>query len=358
MKNYKNKNPLYGFMPHKATVVLGQQKEPENLVSEPMDNYELNKNKCLYCYENLPSETYNFHDYCSKKFFGQAYVPTLEYDKEALAELARQFLKANMAVSGVQPKISLSWFKKTEKNTVKKLTIVGLYGDYILKPPSDYYDFLPEMEHCTMKMAFVCGLQVVPNTLFVLADGTLCYLTKRVDRTKTGMKHMEDMCQLTERLTEDKYKGSHEQVAKAILKYSDAPLLDVGNYYEYVVFSFLTGNADMHLKNFSLLETQQAGKYMLAPAYDLLCTALVNRADKEELALTLNGKKSNLNYNDFVSGFKLAGLSQKFLDKTLVNFYYCRLEMKNVIEKSFLPENLKTEYYELLLERFKSLGLY
>lgn len=357
MKNYKTKNPMYGFMPNTTNAVLSRQEELENVVNETLEPYGEPKNKCLYCYETLPSQAYNFHDYCSKKFFGQAYVPTFEYDKEALAALAKEFLNANMAVSGVQPKVSLSWFKKAEKNTVKKLTIVGLYGDYILKPSSDYYDFLPEMEHCTMKMAATCGLHTVPNTLFVLADGTLCYLTKRVDRTKTGMKHMEDMCQLTERLTEDKYKGSHEQVAKAVIKFSDAPLLDVGNYYEYVVFSFLTGNADMHLKNFSLLETQQPGKYMLAPAYDLLCTALVNRADKEELALTLNGKKSNLNYNDFATAFKLAGLSQKFLDKTLENFYYCRLEMKKVIDQSFLPDNLKIEYYQYLLVRYERLGL-
>jgi serine/threonine-protein kinase HipA len=299
----------------------------------------------------------NYHAACCKKFFGQAYVPTLDYNKEALKELAEQFLKINMAVTGVQPKVSLSWYRKQEKNVVKKLTIVGLYGDYILKPPSDYYQCLPELEDCTMQMAKVCGLQTVPHSLFYLQDDTLCYLTKRVDRSRTGMYHMEDMCQLTERLTEDKYKGSHEQVAKALLKYSATPVLDVTNFYEYVVFSFLTGNADMHLKNFSLLETEERGKYTLAPAYDMLSTALVNKKDTEELALTLNSKKSNLKYEDFLAAYTTNHLTKKLLDKTLENFYYCSLEMKEVVYNSFLPNEMKDEYLVLLNDRMKQLNI-
>jgi serine/threonine-protein kinase HipA len=344
MKNYKNKNPLY-------------TQRPLNQVFEPNAEYLKSGKRCYYCYDFLEKDEEQYHQACSKRFFGQAYVPKFEYDKEALADLAQQFVNANMAVTGVQAKVSLSWHRKQERNALKKLTIVGLYGDYILKPPSDYYRSLPELEDCTMKMAEVCGLKTVPHTLFPLQDGTVCYLTKRVDRTRTGMRHMEDMCQLTERLTEDKYKGSHEQVAKALMRFSEAPLLDVTNFYEYVLFSFFTGNADMHLKNFSLLETDVRGKYMLCPAYDLLSTALVNKADKEELALTLNGKKSKLNYNDFLAAYTLAGLSQKLLDKTLENFYYCRYEMLEVVNKSFLPEDLKQEFELLLMERFSRLGL-
>ncbi len=345
MKNYRKKNPLYS-------------QKTQQMVFELGEKYGFEKPKCLYCYDPLRADEEHYHQACSKRFFGQAYVPKFEYDKEALADLAQQFLNANMAVTGVQAKVSLSWHRKQERNALKKLTIVGLYGDYILKPPSDYYRSLPELEACTMKMAEVCGLNTVPHTLFPLQDGTLCYLTKRVDRTRTGMRHMEDMCQLTERLTEDKYKGSHEQVAKALLKYSDAPLLDVTNFYEYVVFSYLTGNADMHLKNFSLLETDVRGRFLLSPAYDLLSTALVNKADKEELALTLNGKKSKLKYEDFLAAYSLSNLSKKQLDKTLENFYYCRFEMLEVVHKSFLPEDLKCEFGELLGSRFKTLGFY
>jgi serine/threonine-protein kinase HipA len=345
MKNYKNKNPLYATLKN-------------NVVEEEYMAYETDTKKCLYCYGPMPkNETGNYHTACCKKFFGQPYEPTLDYNKKELSKLAEQFLQTNMAVTGVQPKVSLSWYKKQEKNRVKKLTIVGLYGDYILKPPSDYYKCLPELEDCTMKMAKVCGLQTVPHTLFYLADNTLCYLTKRVDRSRNTMYHMEDMCQLTERLTEDKYKGSHEQVAKALLKYSTTPVLDVTNFYEYVLFSFLTGNADMHLKNFSLLETTEKGKYTLSPAYDMLSTALVNKKDTEELALTLNGKKSKLTYNDFLEAYKTNNLSKKLLDKTLENFYYCSLEMKEVVHNSFLPEEMKNEFVDLLNNKMRQLGM-
>ena len=343
MKNYKNKNPKY-------------QEVDDSALHEPVTRYMRSGNKCLYCYKYLESgSTSMYHNACSKKFFGQTEVPKLSYNKEELYALAEEFLRSQMAVTGVQPKISLSWYRKQDNNPVKKLTIVGLYGDYILKPPSEHYKNLPELEDCTMHMAEVCGLKTVPHTLFYLQDDTLCYLTKRVDRVKKEMRHMEDMCQLTERLTEDKYKGSHEQVAKAIMKYSSTPLLDVTNFYEFVIFSFLTGNADMHLKNFSLLETNEKGVYTLSPAYDMLSTALVNPADKEELALTLNAKKSNLNYNDFLAAFSTSQLSKKVLDKTVENFYYCTYEMKEVIYSSFLPNDMKEDYEKLLNERVRRL---
>ena len=121
---------------------------------------------------------------------------------------------------------------------------------------------------------------------------------------------MEDMCQLTERMTEHKYNGSHEQVAKAILQYSANPMLDVINFFEQVVFSFITGNADMHLKNFSLINQPGIG-YNLSPAYDLVSTSLVNPTDEEELALTLNGKKRKLTRNDFAIAFTTLRLNAK-----------------------------------------------
>jgi serine/threonine-protein kinase HipA len=345
VKNYKNKNPEYALLSDNV-----------DMVQEPAFTYGSSANRCLYCYEPLTMVDDSFyHNACCKKFFGQAYTPVFNYDANALENVALQYLNVNMGVTGVQPKLSLSWYKKQEKNAVKKLTIVGLYGDYILKPQSKFYPSLPEVEDCTMKMAAVCGLKTVPHTLFPLQDGSLCYLTKRVDRSRHRKYHMEDMCQLTERLTEDKYKGSHEQVAKTVLKFSATGFLDVTNFYEYVMFSYLTGNADMHLKNFSLLETEEAGKYMLSPAYDMLSTALVNPSDKEELALTLNAKKSNLKYNDFLQAFLTSGLTQKQLNKTTENFYYCQLEMQAVVGNSFLSAEMKLQFLTLLKSRLKRL---
>jgi serine/threonine-protein kinase HipA len=153
-----------------------------NLLAEPNATYVLQK--CLYCYELLVGSNSNFHETCNKKFFGQLETPLLEYNKEDLEKLAKQILSSQMVVTGVQAKLSLSMHRKKEKNMVKKLTIVGLYGDYILKPPSAYYEELPEVESATMHLADVCGLHTVPHSLVRLQDETLCYVTKRVDRQK------------------------------------------------------------------------------------------------------------------------------------------------------------------------------
>jgi serine/threonine-protein kinase HipA len=312
--------------------------------------------KCLYCYEPLNESNSDFHEACNKRFFGQLKTPQLNYNLHNLQELASKVIQSQMAVTGVQAKVSLSLFRKEEKNLIKKLTIVGLYGNYILKPPSAHYAQLPELESVTMHMAAVCGINVVPHSLVKLEDETLCYITKRVDRTRKGKLRMEDMCQLSERLTEDKYKGSHEQVAKLVLKYSSSPLLDVSNFYEQVLFSFFTGNSDMHLKNFSLLEKEGQG-LSLCPAYDLVPTTLVNPADKEELALTLNAKKRKLNYADFLAAYENSGLNKKVLDNTLELFMYCKPEMENVLGKSFVSDEYKQQYLSLLNQRYQRLNL-
>ncbi len=312
--------------------------------------------KCLHCYEPLTNSASDFHEVCNKKFFGQLSTPLLAYDLNDLKGLAKAIIQSQMAVTGVQAKLSLSLHRKEEKNLVKKLTIVGLYGDYILKPPSDQYPELPELESATMHMADVCGRAAVPQSIMKLQDGTVCYVTKRVDRTKNTKLHMEDMCQLSERQPEDKYKGSHEQVAKLLLKYSSTALLDVSNFYEQVLFSFFTGNADMHLKNFSLLE-KASGGLSLCPAYDLVPTALVNPADKEELALSLNAKKRKLHYTDFLSAYLRGGLSKKVLDNSLELFKYCKPEMEAILERSFVSGKMKKNYLELLNKRFRQLDL-
>jgi serine/threonine-protein kinase HipA len=339
MKNYKKK-------------YLARQ----NFPMQVLEKSTFYGKRCLHCYEVLFDQNSDFHEACNKRFFGQLKTPQLAYNLEDLQELATQVIQSQMAVTGVQAKVSLSLYRKQEKNLTKKLTIVGLYGDYILKPPSEHYEQLPELESATMHMAEVCGIKVVPHSLVKLQDETLCYITKRVDRTRKGKLQMEDMCQLSERLTEDKYKGSHEQVAKLVLKYSNAPLLDVSNFYEPVLFSFFTGNSDMHLKNFSLLEKEGLGM-SLCPAYDLVPTTLVNPNDTEELALTLNAKKRKLKYADFLVAYENGGLNKKILDHTLELFLYAKAEMLSVLEKSFVSDNYKSKYLTLIENRYKQMGL-
>ena len=210
-----------------------------------------------------------------------------------MERLAKELIQSQKAVTGVQAKISLHITGHSKEGTEKRFTIVGLWGGYILKPPTSLCSQLPEVEDLTMHLASIARIKTAPHSLIRLQSGNLAYITKRIDRKDKRKLPMEDMCQLTERMTEDKYHGSYEQIAKTILKYSRTPGLDVVNFFELVLFSFLTGNADMHLKNFSLLEQENLGM-TLSPAYDLVNTTLVNPADEEELALTLNGKKKKI----------------------------------------------------------------
>ena len=152
-------------------------------------------------------------------------------------KLAEEVIRSQTTLTGVQAKLSLDIVSESKE---KRFTIVGLWGRYILKPQTDVYANLPEIEDLTMHLAEISGIEVVPHTLIPIADGRLCYLTRRIDRLNDGYKlAMEDMCQLSERLTEYKYKGSYEQIAKLIAKYSSVPKLDVIKFWEIVLFSWL-----------------------------------------------------------------------------------------------------------------------
>ena len=271
--------------------------------------------------------------------------------------LAETIVRQHMTVTGVQPKLSLSLVPGSATDGPTRLTIVGaLGGEYILKPPTSRYPHLPEVEDATMHLAALARIATVPHGLLRLQDGALAYVTRRIDRRKWEKLHMEDMCQLTERLTENKYDGSHEQIAKALRTFSANPGLDVVNFYELVLFSFLTGNADMHLKNFSLLHTPGLG-YGLAPAYDLVATALVNPADMEELALTLNGKKKKLRQEDFRVAAQRAGVEDKVMTGLFTKFTRVRPAWEKLLAESFLPPELKEAYVWLLQRKFEQLGL-
>ena len=212
--------------------------------------------RCLYCYGELQSEEVDFHARCAKKIFGSVTAPVLPYTRDEISTLAEQVIRSQTTLTGVQAKLSLDINK--ERNQPQRFTIVGLWGRYILKPQSDVFRQLPEVEDLTMHLAQLAKIKTVPHSLVRFADGELSYITKRIDRGVKGEKlAMEDICQLSERLTEYKYKGSYEQIAKIIANYSSVPKLDLVNYWEQVVFSWLTGNADMHLKNFSLYRSEE-----------------------------------------------------------------------------------------------------
>ncbi len=314
-------------------------------------------NKCLYCYAEISEgKDFLYHKKCSKKFFGFEIAPTLSYTKSELKEVAEKIIKRSVTVPGVQTKLSLQIEKNRKEGN--RFTLVGLWGNYILKPPVDKYPELPQNEDLVMHLAELFGIKIVPHALIPLKSGELAYITRRIDRTRKNEKiQMEDLCQLSERLTEDKYKGSMEQVAKVVKKYSANPMFDAITLFEITLFSFLTGNADMHLKNFSLIYEHNFN--MLAPAYDLLSTRLVipQKDDPEESALTINGKKSNLTRKDFETYSNNTGLSKKQADNVFEKFKRIIPVALNFIDNSFLSKNKKGELIELIKSRTMQLNL-
>ncbi len=310
--------------------------------------------KCLYCYKELEEEQIDFHPRCSKMIFGIATAPTLPYTREHLEKLAEQVIRSQITLTGVQAKLSLD-IHKGEGNEPQRFTIVGLWGRYILKPQTELYPNLPELEDLTMHLAEIAKIQVVPHSLIRFRDGEFCYITKRIDRNKKGDKFpMEDMCQLSERLTEYKYTGSYEQIAKLILRYSSAPKLNVINFWEQVLFSWITGNADMHLKNFSLYSINK-GVYTLTPAYDMLPTTLVMPEDTEELALTLNGEKRKLRKQDFITAMQASSLEDKIINNLFTKFERARPKWDEFINISFLSDNMKERYKGLIEDQINKL---
>ncbi len=310
--------------------------------------------RCLFCYQHLTAALQDFHPSCSKKFFGQLVPPVLPYSENDLEPLATEVIRSQTAITGVQAKLSLHISDEKKVGTEKRFTIVGLWGGYILKPPTPFYPQLVEVEDLTMHLAHIAKIKTAPHSLIRLQSGSLAYITKRIDRTIKGKLAMEDMCQLTERLTEDKYLGSYEQLAKTIRKYSATPGLDVVNLFELVLFSFLTGNSDMHLKNFSLLEQKGLGM-VLSPAYDLVNTALVNPSDDEEMALTLNGKKKNLKKQDFVAAMNTQKVDEKQQQNIFNKIDKALPLWMDFIDVSFLSEGFKQQYKAIINERIGQL---
>ncbi|WP_231459810.1 MULTISPECIES: HipA domain-containing protein [unclassified Pedobacter] len=314
----------------------------------------MNKN-CLYCYNQLLEGTKgDFHEDCTLDFFGTKEQPDFSYSLEQMDELAQHVIERSIAVPGVQPKLSLTMVNSAlDDGKNGRLTVVGaLGGNYIFKPPSSIFREMPQNEHLTMRMAKAFGMKTAKSSLIRLKSGELSYITKRFDRTDLGeKKHMIDMFQILEAF--DKYKGSMEKVGKAIGQYSNRTAFDQLYYFELTVFSFLTGNNDMHLKNFSLLLDND--RWSLSPAYDLLNVAIVNPEDKEELALTLEGKKKKLGVEHFqYLGNKLE-LNKKQINNVFKRFVKFKPLAEDWIRRSFLSEEYKKKYQILLESRYNVL---
>ena len=306
-------------------------------------------NKCLYCYQKL-KDSKDFHEHCAKTFFGITKAPLLDYTLDQMSQLAKNVVERSISVPGIQAKLSMSLVNEVTNDHYNRLTVVGaLGGDYIFKPPNANYPEMPENEHVTMRIAEAFGINTVPSTLIRLKSGELSYLTKRIDRKLDGTKiHMLDMFQITEAF--DKYRSSMERIGKALDMYTSNTLLDKLCFFEITLFSFLTGNNDMHLKNFSMIKT--AIGWSLAPAYDLLNVTIVNPEDTEELALTIAGKKKKFTKTHFEEFGKGLGLTFKQIAGVFKRFEKSEKKAVNWIENSFLSDTMKLQYLEVLEERY------
>ena len=309
-------------------------------------------NNCLYCYKKLNGEI-DFHQKCIHLFFGTKEAPQLPYSLDQMSELAKHIVERSVSVPGVQPKLSMSLVREA-RNRDCRLTIVGVMGGaYIFKPPNPDYPEMPENEHLTMRLAEMFGVNVVPSSLIKLQSGELSYITKRIDRKEDGRKiHMIDMFQITDAF--DKYKSSMEKVGKAIHAYSENTLLDKLSFFELAVFSFLSGNNDMHLKNFSMIKKTYG--WSLAPAYDLINVSILIPDDTEELALSLDGKKRKFKKEHFTKLGQELRLTSKQIEGVFKRFQAKRNLASTLIDQSFMSVQFKNNYQTVLDERFSRIS--
>lgn len=311
---------------------------------------------CLCCGKPLKTENspYQWHQSCIRSFFSTSKFPDIDVSEEILNQLAIDSTNKGYTVPGVQKKLSLHLTKDNEP----RLTLVNYPTGYILKPQTQEYPALPEMEYLVMQMANLSGIKTVPFALMRLPsqNNAFAYITKRIDRENGQMLAMEDFCQLDGRLTEDKYRGSYERCGKIVSKYSVNYGLDLAELYIRIVFSFAVGNSDMHLKNFSLIETSQGSKeYVLSAAYDMLSTNVIIPEDKEQLALTANGKKQNLRRKDFLILAETIGIPPKSAEKMIDKIIKLKDRYVQLCKTSYLPDDMKGALEELIAQRIEAL---
>lgn len=309
--------------------------------------------KCLYCGKTIRTENEsNWHKSCIRKFFGTVELPKIDMNEATLETLAIESTGKGFTVPGVQKKLSLHLLSQGDK---PRLTLVNYPSGYILKPQVEQFEALPESEHLAMSMADAIGIATVPHALIKIGNN-YAYITKRIDRVfyKDHVEKlaMEDFCQLDFRLTVDKYHGSYEQCAKIIKRFSERSRLDLSELFIRLIFFYITGNSDMHLKNFSLIETAvKSMHFVFSPAYDLLPVKVNMPEDEEDFALALNGKKTNIRKKDFYVFAENIGISKDAAQKMMAQVVGKKSLLQSMCMESYLPVHLKTSFLDLIEER-------
>ena len=309
---------------------------------------------CLCCGKPIKdnNESSGWHKTCIKKFFTTAVIPEIEITDSVLEELAKESTNKGYTIPGVQKKLSLH----LSKEVYPRLTVVNYPTGYILKPQVKEFRAFPEAEHIVMSMADKVKIRTVPHAL-VKSKDSYAYITKRIDRvfskdSNVKLIAMEDFCQLDLRLTQDKYKSSYERCGNIIKKYSSRSGLDMSELFYRLVFSFIVGNSDMHLKNFSLIESEAgSGEYHLSPAYDLLPVNVIMPEDKEEFALPINGKKRNIHRKDFLIFAADCGIAKLAAEKMIEQLISMVPVFIDMCCNSLMPQDMKEAFIELVDKR-------
>ena len=305
-------------------------------------------NACRICL-NPCNDDPPYHAACLKWLFGAPSQPALAFSLPRLLRIATE-MAGKMSISGAQEKVSLKL-----SDDESRLVTAPQDGQYILKPEPSRFAHVPQNEHLTMCLARLTGIEVPPFGLVTLQDGAIAYLVKRFDRQDDGSKvAVEDFCQLAEKPLRDKYDGSGELCARIVRKYATEPLVEARKLFQMLLFTWWVANGDHHLKNLSMF-TQWNGTCRLAPAYDLLCTRLP--IPNDTLALTIGGKKSNLTRKTWLEFADYCRLPPRAADR-LLNQQIALLEKAvPLIRTSYLPEDLKQEYEEIVRTNTETLKL-
>lgn len=266
-------------------------------------------------------------------------------------ELAYQ-QASKISIQGIQPKLSV------RLNIVEsKFEMVDQGGTFIFKPPHQIFDELPQNEDLTMRLAQLVELEVPLHGMIYNRDDSLTYFIRRFDRLPRGHKlGVEDFSQLMGYSRDTKYESSMEKIIAVIEKHCTFPLLEKLKFFRLIVFNFLVGNEDAHLKNFSIIRREE--KVELSPVYDLVNSSIVVRT-REEIALSLRGKKSKLSRFDLVDYFgkERLGLSAEVLEEEIHRFQKVNSSWDELLGKSFLSQSYQDKYLKVLSERRSRLGI-
>lgn len=282
-----------------------------------------------------------------RKVFGIDREPFIDLTLAGVS-LKAQEMVGKMSISGAQPKLSV---KLADRRGGPHLEVTGEGGQYILKPQVQAFANLPENEELCMTIAEDLGIDAPPHCLVHLKDKSLAYVVKRFDRKGRRKIHQEDFAQILDK--KDKYNGSVEEIGRKLKAVSDVPGLDVQLFFERVVFNFLIGNGDAHVKNYSVIYNEE-GLVRFAPAYDLVCSRIVIPEEADESALTIQGKKSRIKRKDIDLLAEYLGIPEKI---RFAKFAGQKELFCSRLAKSLLPKDIAKNFDNLLRERFQRLEL-